>query len=194
MVKKLTNITARIENNVKKVDEKYSYDYFHKFTPIQLYNYLYPVCSIDALRFLQMIIKRAQSGHNILTMKMFKRRYGRRASIKVMKSLVNEGLIIEAVPGVYSCTEQVNKYSFILGMLRLEDDAPDVIDTEDCNKYRIVYEPGMVYRVISRKGKVFGTFIDKKEAEECFEDIIIPKDKRNNLDKVSDTDEKQLTI
>lgn len=75
-VRKTTNLTVRNkerERRVKEIEEEGVFDYFHKFTPVQLYKYLSPLCSIDALRVLRLCVLSAQRGDNMITLKFIRR-------------------------------------------------------------------------------------------------------------------------
>ena len=118
-VRKTTNLTVRNkerERRVREIEEEGVFDYYHKFTPVQLYKYLSPLCSIDALRVLRLCVLSAQRGDNMITLKFIRRQLKYKPRRSVFDSLINAGLIIEPVPNVFSCTVKVNEYSHILSL------------------------------------------------------------------------------
>ena len=109
LVRKATNLTVRNKERERRVREiEEVFDYYHKFTPVQLYKYLSPLCSIDALRILRLCIVSAQRGDNMITLKFIRRQLKYKPIRSVFDSLINAGLIIESVPNVFSCTVKVN--------------------------------------------------------------------------------------
>ena len=177
-VRKTTNLTVRNkerERRVREIEEEGVFDYYHKFTPVQLYKYLSPLCSIDALRVLRLCVLSAQRGDNMITLKFIRRQLKYKPRRSVFDSLINAGLIIEPVPNVFSCTVKVNEYSHILSMMRIDDNAPDVVDVDDLNCYKVVAEDNISYRVVSKRGSVIKSFTEKSEASNYLDELYFPK-------------------
>ena len=196
-VRKTTNLTVRNkerERRVKEIKKEGVFDYSHKFTPVQLYKYLSPLCSIDALRVLRLCILSAQRGDNIITLKFIGRKLKYKPKRSVFDSLINSGLIIEQVPNVFSCTVKVNEYSHILSMMRVDDNAPDVVDVDDLNYYKVVAEDNISYRVVSERGRVIKHFADKREASDYLDELYFPKGKDGDVKALSKEEEEGLTI
>ena len=91
-VRKTTNLTVRNkerERRIKEIEEEGVFDYYHKFTPAQLYKYLSPLCSIDALRVLRLCVLSAQRGDNMITLKFIRRQLKYKPRRSVFDSLIN---------------------------------------------------------------------------------------------------------
>lgn len=196
-VRKTTNFTARKkerERRAKEIEDEDVIDHFHKFSPIQLYKYLLPLCNIDALRVLRLAIISAQRGDNIITLKSIRKRLKYKPKRSVFDSLIDAGLIVENVTNVFSCTMKVNDYSHILSMMCVDDNAPDIVDVDDCNYYRVVAGNDINYRVVTKRGKVVKTFINEKEASKYIDELYYPKGDDGDVEVLSKTDEENLTV
>ena len=196
-VRKTTNFTARKkerERRAKEIEAEDVIDHFHKFSPIQLYKYLLPLCNIDALRILRLAIISAQRGDNIITLKSIRKRLKYKPIRSVFDSLIDAGLIVENVPNVFSCTMKVNEYSHILSMMCVDDNAPDVVDVDDLNCYKVVAEDNISYRVVSKRGSVIKSFTDKSEASNYLDELYFPKGEDGDVEALSKEEEEELTI
>lgn len=196
-VRKTTNLTVRNkerERRVREIEEEGVSDYFHKFTPTQLYGYLSPIYSIDALRILRLCIVSAQRGDNMITLKFIRRQLKYKPRRSVFKSLINAGLIIESVPNVFSCTVKVNEYSHILSMMCIDDNAPDVVDVDDLNYYKVVAEDSISYRVVSKRGRVIKSFAEKSEASNYLDELYFSKGEDGDVEALSKEEEEELII
>lgn len=196
-VRKTTNFTARKkerERRAKEIEAEDVIDHFHKFSPIQLYKYLLPLCNIDALRILRLAIISAQRGDNIITLKSIRKRLKYKPRRSVFDSLIDAGLIVENVPNVFSCTMKVNEYSHILSMMCVDDNAPDVVDVDDLNCYKVVAEDNISYRVVSKRGSVIKSFTDKSEASNYLDELYFPKGEDGDVEALSKEEEEELTI
>ena len=130
----------------------------------------------------------------MITLKFIRRQLKYKPRRSVFDSLINSGLIIEPVPNVFSCTVKVNEYSHILSMMRIDDNAPDVVDVDDLNCYKVVAEDNISYRVVSKRGSVVKSFTDKSEASNYLDELYFPKGEDGDVEALSKEEEEELTV